>query len=123
MNNKGALIWVGGFAGVLLLYAAYRSTNHQLVSPWSLIANAVRSGGGAGHPTTGPTPTGDGSGIGIGNTRVDTPSVSYHDGGGNVVSSGGSYYTQTDNGSIGDELPAVYQHDPHNYIPRTAQNV
>lgn len=97
MNSKNLILWVSGFAGVLLIYSAYKGKHPLAVVQSSLdAANAapVKASKGAATAPSGPTPTDHG------------PNSAY------AVS-----YVYDANGNMIGGVPDVYSANPASYIP------
>ena len=86
-NSKGILVWVAGFAGVLLLYGAYKDKN-----PLAMVTAYT-----APPPVAAPTTASSSA-----TTTVDT------------VSGG---YTYDRNGNVTGTVPPQYANSAPTYIP------
>ncbi len=89
MNSKGLILWLGGFAGLGLLYSAYKGK-----SPLTTLKSVLTSTSGSSGGTTQATPS-----------SYNTSSL------GNSVTAAPTINAPT--------VPAVYQQYPASYIPNT----
>lgn len=98
MKEKGLVIWVGSFVAVVCLYAAYKSTNHKVITPWAVIGNGL--GGGGSADTAAPP--------------VAAP---------NAQLSPSDYITSGVGSGFPQDVPAAYASHPKTYIPGSVTNV
>lgn len=107
-NAKSIVLWIAGFAGVVLIYSAYKDEH-----PTDIITGAL--GGtptGAPKLSTVPAPVGGGAGPPMVAASYDVPLIAGNDG-----------YTYDANGNMVGTIPAVYSHSPATYIPSRSTNV
>lgn len=112
MNQRALLLWLGGFAGVGLLYAAYKGQ----LNPIKAVASALNSQ--PAPATVGGQPTSNATGSVATSTGGVETAVAGNPG---VVNSNGVYYVADQYGNPTTPIDGVYQGLPNNYIPNTSQ--
>lgn len=97
-RTQGIVLWVAGFAGVLLIYSAYKGQH-----PLEVINSGIA-----------PIPSGAASPVGDSSVTTQTDSASP------LTASGGFVYDA--NGNVVSDVPSIYAKNPASYVPsRTAQ--
>lgn len=104
MNSRALLLWVGGFIGVGLLYAAYKGQ----LNPIKAVSGALT--GKATTPTSAPT-----NGVAGAQPASLTSGVTAS----GVVQSGGVWYLADQYGNPTTPVDGAYQGLAANYIPNT----
>lgn len=113
MNSRALLLWVGGFIGVGLLYAAYKGQ----LNPIKAVAGALNST----TPATGTTTSSAGA-TPLTNGVVGAQPASSTSGvtASGVVQSGGVWYVADQYGNPVTPVDGAYQGLAANYIPNTS---
>lgn len=102
MNQRALLLWVGGFIGVGLLYAAYKGK----LNPITAVSSALQ--GGTSTPTNGVAPAQP--------AKAGVAGIV----GSGVTQSNGIWYVADKYGNPAQQVDGVYQGTPNNYIPYQA---
>lgn len=108
-RGKQLILWITGFSGTLLLYAAYKGK-----SPLSLLDGTTTASGSATSSTSGaPVPSNPSTGTASptgGPIRLEAVTLP----GSDTVSGG---YVYDANGNPISQIPAAYADNPNSYIP------
>lgn len=115
MNTRALLLWVGGFIGIGLLYAAYKGN----LNPIQAVDNALSSANPDSKTTEGLTPgsAGDTPINGVAGAQPATTTSGVV--GAGVVQSGSVWYVADQYGNPVTPVDGAYQGLAANFIPNT----
>jgi len=102
-RDKAIILWIAGFAGVVLLYSAYKGRTPITTITGSLSANDSSAGAGGSSGSSG--------GVATGGTALASPST--------ALTANPDGYVYDGNGNVVGDIPPAYSANPASYIPHT----
>lgn len=110
MNQRALLLWIGGFIGVGLLYAAYKGQLNPIQAVTAALQSKAAPATVAGSSSSS-TP--------LTNSVSPAPAVSNTPVTSGLIQVGDMWYTSDQYGNAITPISGVYQALPNNYIPNT----
>lgn len=98
-RSRGIILWVAGFAGVLLIYSAYKDKHPLTVLNSGISGATVPSGAASAQPSSSSSATAP-------DTATATPLTTGSDG-----------YVYDANGNVVSQIPSVYAGNSQSYVP------